>query len=63
MTRTSTKPKKDRKALLVYLPPDQIKTLKKAAIDVDRTVSSVVEEAILNWLSDTRQSNNCTTMV
>ena len=63
MTRTSTKSKKERKAMLVYLPSDQIKTLKKASIDVDRTVSSVVEEAISEWLSGTRQSNNCTATV
>ena len=60
---TNRKPKSNtddkRKALLVYLPSDQIKDLKKSAIDIDRTVSSVVEEAVSDWLSNTRQSNNC----
>ena len=55
---SSSGSEKKRKALLIYLPTDQIKTLKKAAIDRDRTASSIVEDAISDWLSGTRKSNS-----
>jgi len=40
-----------RKQLLVYLPPDLIKDLKKAGVDDDRNVYEIVEEASREWLS------------
>jgi hypothetical protein len=40
-----------RKQLLVYLPPDLIKDLKKAALDEDRNVYDLVEEASREWLA------------
>ena len=39
-----------RKALLVYLPPDLIKDLKRAGLDDDRRVYEIVEEAAREWL-------------
>jgi hypothetical protein len=45
-----------RKQLLVYLPPDLIKDLKKAGLDDDRNVYDIVEEASREWLS--RRSEN-----
>jgi hypothetical protein len=35
-----------RKQLLVYLPPDLIKELKKQAVDDDTTASAIAEEAL-----------------
>lgn len=40
-----------RKSLLVYLNPDLIKDLKRAALDDDRTAYEIVEEAAKDWLS------------
>jgi hypothetical protein len=40
-----------RKSLLVYLRPDIIKELKKAALDEDRTAYEITEEAISAWLA------------
>ena len=40
-----------RKSLLVYLSPDVIKELKKAALDEDRTAYEITEEAISAWLA------------
>jgi hypothetical protein len=40
-----------RKSLLVYLHPDIIKQLKKAALDEDRTAYEITEEAISAWLA------------
>jgi len=39
------------KNLLVYLNPDLIKDLKRAALDDDRTAYEIVEEAAKDWLS------------
>jgi hypothetical protein len=39
-----------RKSLLVYLHPDVIKELKKAALDEDRTAYEITEEAVSAWL-------------
>ena len=39
-----------RKQLLVYLPPDLIKDLKKAGLDDDRNAYEIVEEAAREWL-------------
>jgi hypothetical protein len=40
-----------RKSLLVYLHPDLIKDLKKAALDEDRTAYEITEEAVAAWLA------------
>jgi hypothetical protein len=39
-----------RKSLLVYLQPELIKDLKKAALDDERNAYEIVEEAIREWL-------------
>jgi hypothetical protein len=39
-----------RRTLLVYMNPDLIKDLKKAALDDDRTVYEIVEEATRDWM-------------
>lgn len=53
-----TKSKKDvagrtdgRKPLLVYMAPDTIRELKKAALDADRNAYEIVEESVNDWLS------------
>jgi hypothetical protein len=40
-----------RRSLLVYLHPDVIKELKKAALDEDRNAYEIAEEALRQWLS------------
>ena len=40
-----------RKPLLVYLPPDLIKELKKAALDDDRNAYEIVEDATREWVA------------
>jgi hypothetical protein len=45
-----------RKSLLVYLDPDVIKELKKAALDEDRTAYEITEEAVSAWLAARRAS-------
>ena len=47
----SRKREDGRKQLLVYLPPDLIKDLKKAALDEERNVYALVEEASRDWLA------------
>lgn len=39
-----------RRSLLVYLDPDVIKQLKKAALDEERTAYEITEEAVRDWL-------------
>ena len=41
-----------RRSLLVYLDPELIKGLKKAAVDDDRTVYEIVEGAMRTWLQE-----------
>ncbi|RWQ62426.1 MAG: hypothetical protein EOS86_30160 [Mesorhizobium sp.] len=41
-----------RRSLLVYLDPDIIKALKKAAVDDDRHSYEIAEEAIREWLRE-----------
>jgi hypothetical protein len=43
--------KDGRHQLLVYVEPDLIKKLKKAAIDDDRNVYEIVEDLARNWLA------------
>ncbi|WP_245464626.1 MULTISPECIES: hypothetical protein [unclassified Mesorhizobium] len=38
--------------MLVYLDPDVIKALKKAAVDDDRHSYEIAEEAIREWLRE-----------
>jgi hypothetical protein len=45
-----------RKSLLVYLNPDVIKELKKAALDEDRTAYEITEEAVSAWLAARKAS-------
>lgn len=40
-----------RRSLLVYLRPEVIKELKKAALDEDKTAYEVTEEAVSAWLA------------
>ncbi len=42
-----------RRTLLVYMDPVLIKDLKKAALDDERNVYEIVEEAARDWLSRT----------
>jgi hypothetical protein len=47
----SARPRPDgRKTLLVYLDGELIKNLKKAALDDERNVYEIVEEAARDWL-------------
>jgi hypothetical protein len=46
-----------RKSLLVYLHPDIIKELKKAALDQDRTAYEITEEAISAWLDSRKRAH------
>ncbi|MGU3466431.1 ribbon-helix-helix domain-containing protein [Methylobacterium sp. C33D] len=39
-----------RRQLLVYLPPELIKDLKKLAVDDETTASAIVEEAVRQWV-------------
>jgi hypothetical protein len=39
-----------RRQLLIYLAPDLIKELKRAALDEDRPAYLLAEEAIADWL-------------
>jgi hypothetical protein len=45
-----------RKSLLVYLHPDVIKELKKAALDEERTAYEITEEAVSAWLAARKAS-------
>jgi hypothetical protein len=60
-TRRSTTPTRaradGRKSLLVYLRPDIIKELKKAALDEDKTAYEITEEAISAWLASRKTTN------
>jgi hypothetical protein len=44
-----------RKQFLIYLPPDLIKEVKKAALDQDTHAYDVAEEALRNWLARRRR--------
>ena len=55
--RSPTRTRADgRKSLLVYLNPDVIKELKKAALDEDRTAYEITEEAVSAWLATRKAS-------
>lgn len=41
-----------RRQLLVYLPPELIKVIKKLAVDDDTTASAIVEEALRRWVEN-----------
>jgi anti-anti-sigma regulatory factor len=41
-----------RKSLLVYLHPEVIKDLKKAALDEEKTAYEITEEAVSVWLAN-----------
>jgi hypothetical protein len=44
-----------RRQLLIYLNPDLIKELKRAALDEDKAAYELAEEAILEWLKRRRR--------
>jgi hypothetical protein len=51
-SRSATRIRADgRKSLLVYLHPELIRELKKAALDDDRTAYDITEEAVSAWLA------------
>ncbi|MCJ2077671.1 hypothetical protein MKK68_18790 [Methylobacterium sp. E-016] len=39
-----------RRQLLVYLPQEVIKEVKKVAVDDDTTASAITDEALRDWL-------------
>lgn len=41
---------KDKKALIVRLPPEMIKKLKHLAVDSEKSLNSLIEEAIVERL-------------
>ena len=41
-----------RRQLLVYLPPELIKGIKKLAVDDETTASAIVEEALRQWVDN-----------
>ncbi len=41
--------KDGRRQLLVFLPPDLIKSTKRRALDHDTSASAIVEEALHEW--------------
>lgn len=45
-----------RKKLVVYLEPELIKNLKKAALDEDRNAYEIAEEAVRDWLTTYKAS-------
>jgi hypothetical protein len=52
-SQTGNRVRKDgRRQLLVYLDPELIKKLKKAAIDDDRNVYEIVEDSARDWLAE-----------
>jgi hypothetical protein len=54
-SRSPTRSRADgRKSLLVYLHPELIRELKKAALDDDRTAYDITEEAVSAWLAARR---------
>jgi hypothetical protein len=50
-TQTATDRKDGRRTLLLYLKPEIIKSLKKAALDQDRHAYEIAEDALKEWLS------------
>jgi hypothetical protein len=51
-SKTLTRSRADgRRPLLVYLNPNVIKQLKKAALDEDRYAYEISEEAVRKWLA------------
>jgi hypothetical protein len=46
-----------RRQLLIYMLPDVVKDLKRAALDEDRPAYELAEEAILDWLLKRRKRN------
>lgn len=56
LATTTARPRADgRKTLLVYLDGELIKDLKKAALDQERNVYEIVEEASRLWLAKTKK--------
>jgi hypothetical protein len=49
-SKPSTKQDADRRQLLVHIEADRVKKLKKAAIDLERSASDIVGEAVQAWL-------------
>jgi hypothetical protein len=45
-----------RQQVLLYLPPEMIRELKLSAVDLDTSVSQLVEEAVEAWRRQRRAS-------
>jgi hypothetical protein len=45
-----------RRQLLIYMLPDLIRELKRAALDEDRPAYELAEEAILDWLKKRKRN-------
>ena len=45
-----------RRQLLIYMTPDVVKDLKRAALDLDRPAYELAEEAILEWLKKRKRN-------
>lgn len=56
-SRSKAVRKDGRRPLLVYLPPDLIRDVKKAAVDCDRHVYEIAEDAIAAWLAQEQAAN------
>jgi hypothetical protein len=55
-SKTASRTRTDgRKSLLVYLQPDVIKQLKKAALDQETTAYEITEVALREWLVSHRK--------
>ncbi|MGD9921029.1 MAG: hypothetical protein AB7V13_06235 [Pseudorhodoplanes sp.] len=44
-----------RRAMLVYMAPNTIRALKKAALDEERNAYEIVEESVTQWLTARRK--------
>jgi hypothetical protein len=49
-TRVERPDRAGLKTLVTYLPPDVAKRVKMIAVQSDRTVQAIAEEAIMQWL-------------
>lgn len=57
-SKPTARPDANRRQLLVHIDAERIKKLKKAAIDLDRTASDIVEEALQAWLDNFDKRKN-----
>ncbi len=50
-------PTGDKRQFLITMDPDVIRTIKQAALDLDRTASHIMEEAAKLWLERYKHKN------